>query len=200
MKGKVWNRHSEAKPKNLPKDGVALLWRCFASLSMTALCSCAGPAVTALDVEIARHQAEAARACYAAQIMPEGADARDAALLALTRALTGDPCRATNVYDGRAQIAASQNRALGAAVSGAVLATGVIAGADVLKAAVRQTGNQTVTNIAGDRNSAAHYDTRANVDNRISTRGANSAARAETPAAGPDLSRRDSTTVHHGAE
>lgn len=159
-----------------------------AIFAQVAIAGCAGPRVTALDVEIARHQAEAARACYAAQMFPAYADARDAALMAMARALTGDPCKQTNVYDSRAAIAASQNLALGAAVSGAVIGAGIIAGADVLKTAVRQTGNTTNTNITGTGNSAAHYDTRANVDNRISTRGDNAPASASTPASGPDLS------------
>lgn len=159
-----------------------------AIFAQVALAGCAGPQVTALDVEIARAQAEAQRACWAAQMPPAYADARDAALLTLARALTGDPCKQTNVYDSRAAIAASQNRALGAAVSGAVVGVGIVAGADVLKTALRQTGNTTNTNITGTGNSAAHYDTRANVDNRISTRGDNAPASASTPASGPDLS------------
>jgi len=159
-----------------------------AACAIFAQVGCAGPQVTALDVEIARAQAEAARACYAVQMPPADADARDAALLAMARALAGDPCRATNVYDSRAAIAASQNRALGAAVSGVVIGAGIVAGADVLKTALRQTGNTTNTNITGTGNGAAHYDTRANVDNRISTRGDNAPASASTPASGPDLS------------
>lgn len=152
------------------------------------LAACAGPRLTAEDVAIAQYQAEAARACYAAQALPAYADARDAALIAMARALTGDPCKQTNVYDSRAAIAAAQNQALGAAVSGAVIGAGIVAGADVLKTALRQTGNTTNTNITGTGNGAAHYDTRANVDNRISTRGDNAPASASTPASGPDLS------------
>lgn len=159
-----------------------------AIFAQVALAGCAGPRVTAMDVEIARAHIEAQKACYAAQMFPAYADARDAALLAMARALSGDPCKQTNVYDSRAAIAASQNRALGAAVSGAVIGAGIVAGADVLKTAVRQTGNTTNTNITGTGNSAAHYDTRANVDNRISTRGDNAPASASTPASGPDLS------------
>lgn len=123
-----------------------------AACAIFAQVGCAGPKVTALDVEIARHQAEAARACYAAQMPPAYADARDAALLALARALTGDPCKATNVYDSRAAIAASQNAAasgiIGSVATAGIATAGIIAGADVLKTAVKNAG----VHFAGDNN------------------------------------------------
>lgn len=173
--------------------------------TLPLLTACAGPKITALDVEIARHQAEAARACYAAHAysVPEGGDARDVALIAMARALTGDPCRATNVYDSRAQIAAAQNQAVGRVVpgivSGAVAVSGVIAGADVLKTAFRQSGNTTTTTITGDGNSAAHYDTRSANDYRLSSRGDQAPVSATADAAGPDQSTSTTTTTTEGA-
>lgn len=120
-----------------------------AALSLTA---CAGPKVTALDVEIARMQAETQKACYAAHQVQDYADARDAALAAMARALTGDPCRTTNVYDSRAAIAASQNAAagqiIGTMATAGIATAGIIAGADVLKTAVRGAG----VHFAGDNN------------------------------------------------
>ena len=116
---------------------------------------CAGPRVTALDVEIARAQIEAQKACYAAQMLPAyAADARDAALIAMARALTGDPCKQVNVYEARAQIAASQNQAagqiIGTVATAGIAGVGIIAGADVLKTAVRHGG----PSITGDNNIA----------------------------------------------
>lgn len=155
------------------------------TLAATSLCltGCAGPQITALDVQIAQAQAEAQRACYAAQALPETADARDVALLAMARALSGDPCRQTNVYDARAAIAASQNQAVGrvvpGVVSGAVAATGIVAGASVLKTGFRQAGNVTNTNIRGEGNSViTSYDTVL-----------------RSPVSGPDLSSTTTTTT-----
>lgn len=126
------------------------------------LAACAGPKITALDVEIARAQAEAARACYAAQIMPESADARDAALVALTRALTGDPCKQTNVYDARQAIAAAQNQAasgiVGSVATAGIAGAGIIAGADVLKTAVRGAGVHGDGNVAASGQASANHD------------------------------------------
>lgn len=168
---------------------------------VVALAGCAGPKVTAEDVAIAQYQAEAARACYAAHAYPvhEGGDARDAALLIMARALTGDPCRTTNVYDARAAIAAAQNQAAArivpGVVSGAVAVSGVIAGADMLKTAFRQSGNTTNTNISGGGNSAAHYDTRSANDYRLSSRGDQAPVSATADAAGPDQSTSTTTTT-----
>ena len=151
-----------------------------AIFAQVAIAGCAGPRVTALDVEIARHQAEAARACYAAQMFPAYADARDAALMAMARALTGDPCKQTNVYDARQAIAAAQNQAasgiVGSVATAGIAATGIIAGADLMKAALKNSG----ASIVGDNN--------------IVTRAEGSAS-----AAGPDMSTTTTTTTtHHG--
>ncbi len=143
---------------------------------------CAGPQVTALDVEIARAQVETARACYAAHMPPAYPDARDAALMLMARALAPDPCRATNVYDARQAIAAAQNQAVGQAVpgvvSGAVALGGIIAGADVLKNAVRNSGGA----ITGNNNTV--YDTRSNISSSRQGEGASLSA----PTNGPDMS------------
>ena len=125
-----------------------------ALLLLPLLAGCAGPRVTALDVEIARAQAEAQKACYAAQMLPAYADARDAALAAMARALTGDPCKQVNVYEARAHIAASQNAAagqiIGTVTTAGIAGVGIIAGADVLKTAVKHGG----PSITGDNNIA----------------------------------------------
>lgn len=126
------------------------------TMLMVALCvaACAGPHITPLDVEIARAHVEAQRACYAAQMLPDYADARDAALVAMARALTGDPCKQVNVYEARAQIAASQNAAagqiIGTVATAGIAGVGIIAGADVLKTAVKHGG----PSITGDNNIA----------------------------------------------
>lgn len=152
-----------------------------AACAIFAQAGCAGPRVTALDVEIARAQAETARACYAAAAPPAYDDARDAALMLMARALAGDPCKMTNVYDSRAAIAASQNAAVGQAVpgvvSGAVAVTGIIAGADVLKSAVRNSGGA----IVGNGNTV--YDTRSNISSRQGE-----GATLSAPTSGPDMS------------
>ena len=139
------------------------------------LAACSGPRVTAEDVAIAHYQAEAARACYAAQVLPPYEDARDAALIVMARALAPDPCRATNVYDARQAIAAAQNQAAGSIIgnvaTAGVAAVGIVAGADVLKTAVKGAGG----NIVGDRN--------------ITTR-----AEGQSTATGPDQHRHTTTT------
>lgn len=169
-----------SEARNLPAIGG----RCFvaALLSMT-IAGCAGPKITAEDVAIAAYQAEAQRACYAAQQLPPYADARDAALVLMARSLGGDPCRATNVYDARAKIAEAQNAAAGRIVgniaSAGIAGIGIIAGADVMKTAVKSAG----TRITGDSN--------------IITRAEGSAS-----ATGPDMSTTTTTTTttHHGPE
>lgn len=153
-----------------------------AACAIFAQAGCAGPQVTALDVEIARHQAEAQRACWAAQQLPAFSDARDAALVMMARAISGSPCKTTNVYEARAQIAAAQNAAAGRIVgniaSAGIAGIGIIAGADVMKTAVRGVGS-TLTG-----------------DNNIVTRAEGSAS-----AAGPDMSTTTTTTTtHHGPE
>lgn len=164
------------------------------------LTACAGPDITALDVQIAQAQYAAQQACYAAEAEARRAasgyeDARDQALIIMAAALAGkqgDRCRMTNVYDSRAAIAAAQNQTLGkivpGVVSGAVAIGGIVAGADVLKTAVRGAGNS--TSIQGENNSVTSYDTRSTVSNR---QGDNASLRA--PTSGPDLSSTTTTTT-----
>lgn len=126
-----------------------------------SLSACAGPALTALDVQIAQAQAETARACYAARQIPAYADARDAALILMAQSLSGDPCRQTNVYDARQAIAAGQNQAagniVGTAARAVTTAVGIVAGADVAKTALKAAGSK----IVGDRNIVTTADNRS---------------------------------------
>ena len=174
------------------------------------LAACAGPKITALDAEIMQHQAAAVAACYQAQqrtVMY--ADPRDQALVIMAEALASggkDRCASIagmNVYESRARIAEAQNRAAEgvtrSVVSGAVIGTGIVAGADVLKSAINNAGAKTTTAIQGDGNTASHtsYDTRANIDNHLSTRGDSSpVAASNPPVSGPDLS---TTEIHEAA-
>ena len=174
------------------------------------LAACAGPKITALDAEIMQHQAAAVAACYQAQqrtVMY--ADPRDQALVIMAEALANggrDRCAniaGMNVYESRARIAEAQNRAAEgvtrSVVSGAVIGTGIVAGADVLKSAINKAGAKTTTAIQGDGNTASHtsYDTRANIDNHLSTRGDSSpVAASNPPVSGPDLS---TTEIHEAA-
>lgn len=157
-------------------------------MSLLCLTACAGPKITAEDVEIARVQAEATRACYAAQQLPAYADARDAVIVALAQALTPDRCKQTNVYDARSAIAAGQNQAaariVGNVANAGIAATGIVAGASTLKAAVKGAGSV----ITGDNNST--YDTRSDVHNR---QGDN--ATLQAPTSGPDQSTTTTTTT-----
>ena len=175
--------------------------------------ACAGPKITPLDAEIMQHQAAAVSACYQAETarrqMPGYADARDQALVIMAEALASggkDRCASIagmNVYESRARIAEAQNRAAEgvtrSVVSGAVIGTGIVAGADVLKTALTNTGARTTTTIQGDGNTSSHtnYDTRANIDNNLSTRGDSSpVAASNPPVSGPDFS---STEIHEAA-
>ena len=177
------------------------------------LAACAGPKITALDAEIMQAQAAAVSACYQAEAsrrqMPGYADARDQALVIMAEALASggkDRCASIagmNVYESRARIAEAQNRAAEgvtrSVVSGAVIGTGIVAGADVLKTALTNTGARTTTTIQGDGNTSSHtnYDTRANIDNNLSTRGDSSpVAASNPPVSGPDQSV---TEIHEAA-
>lgn len=169
------------------------------------LAACAGPKVTPLDAEIMQYQAAAVSACYQAETARRQAagyvDARDQALVIMAEALASggrDRCAGIagiNVYESRARIAEAQNKAAEgvtrSVVSGAVIGTGIVAGADVLKTALTNTGARTTTTIQGDGNTASHtsYDTRANTTNNMSTRGESSPVTANNPpVTGPDQS------------
>ena len=148
---------------------------------VVALAGCAGPKITAEDVAIAAYQAEAQRACYAAQQLPAFADARDAALVLMARSLGGDPCRSTNVYDARTKIAEAQNQAagriVGSVTTAGIAGVGIVVGGNVLKTAINGAG----TRITGDSN--------------IITK-----AEGAASATGPDMSTTTTTTTttHHG--
>ena len=178
------------------------------------LAACAGPKITPLDAEIMQHQAAAVSACYQAETARRQvvgyADARDQALVIMAEALASggkDRCSSIagmNVYESRARIAEAQNKAAEgvtrSVVSGAVIGTGIVAGADVLKSALTNAGAKTTTTVTGDGNTASHtsYDTRANIDNHLSTRGDNSpVAASNPPVSGPDQSTY--TEIHEAA-
>lgn len=175
----------------------------MAALVLATLPACAGPKITAEDVAIAKYQAESQQACYRAQAAQaqQYPDARDAALIVMAQALAGkgDPCRQTNVYDARAQIAAGQNQAAGAVIGNVATATmataGIIAGADVLKTALGNAGNHTNINTTGDGNSSSYtrYDTTANVENNVGAGDNSPVSVRNPPVTGPDLS---STEIH----
>lgn len=186
----------------------------YLSTALLPLCAaCAGPKITPLDAEIMQHQAAAVSACYAAEASRRQdvgyADARDQALVIMAEALANggkDRCASIagmNVYESRTRIAEAQNRAAEgvtrSVVSGAVIGTGIIAGADVLKSALTNAGAKTTTTVTGDGNSSSHtsYDTRANITNNLSTRGDSSpVAASNPPVSGPDFS---STEIHEAA-
>lgn len=175
----------------------------MAALVLATLPACAGPKITAEDVAISKYQSESQQACYRAQAAQaqQYPDARDAALVIMAQALAGkgDPCRQTNVYDARAQIAAGQNQAAGAVIGNVATATmataGIIAGADVLKTALGHAGNHTNINTTGDGNSSSYtrYDTTANVENNVSAGDKSPVSVKNPPVTGPDLS---STEIH----
>ena len=190
----------------------------YLTAGLLPLCAaCAGPKITALDAEIMQYQAAAVQACYAAETARRQvngyADARDQALVIMAEALASggkDRCASIagmNVYESRARIAEAQNRAAEgvtrSVVSGAVIGTGIVAGADVLKSAINNAGAKTTTSITGDGNSSEHtsIDTRANTDNHLATRGDNAGIGVSNPpVTGPDQSTTTTTTNHAPVE
>ena len=102
------------------------------AIAPTLLSSCAGPAITQLDADIANANAAKTVACYNAQMQaawkPDAfADAKDQALIIMAQALASmgrpDQCAAIagmSVYEARARIAESQNKAA-AGITGNVL-------------------------------------------------------------------------------
>ena len=182
------------------------------------LVACAGPKLDSSDVlmiEQARHSshADCVRAVANAETSEMQAIAQmDAQIAGMAfmasamarqaQALSGKhPCdQGTNYYDYAARVAEAQNKALSSVtssvVSGAIIGTGIVAGADVLKTAVNNAGARTTTNITGDGNTTNHtsYDTRAHVDNNLSTDGDNSpVSNTNPPVTGPDSSQ---TEIH----
>ena len=177
----------------------------LAALAPILLSSCAGPAITQLDADIANANAAKTVACYNAQMQaawkPDAfADAKDQALIIMAQALASmgrpDPCAAIagmSVYEARARIAESQNKAAagitGNVLTGAIAVTGIIAGADVLKSALDSAG--TKTTVTGDNNSLTRTstDTTSTSTTSQTVSGAGSGATSTSPGTtGPDQS------------
>lgn len=175
------------------------------------LSSCAGPAITQLDADIANANAAKTVACYNAQMQaawkPDAfADAKDQALIIMAQALANasrpDTCAAIggmSVYESRARIAEAQNKAAASVtssvVTGGIAVSGIFAGADVLKSAIQNAGDKTTT--VGDGNTHTSIETTANTDNHLSTRGDSSpVAASNPPVTGPDFS---TTEIHEAA-
>ena len=161
------------------------------------LSSCAGPAITQLDADIANANAAKTVACYNAQMQaawkPDAfADARDQALIIMAQALANasrpDPCAAIggmSVYEARSRIAEAQNKAAagitGNVLTGAIAVTGIVAGADVLKTAINGAG--TTTTVTGDNNSLTRTstDTTSTATTTQTVSGAGSGATSTSP-------------------
>lgn len=160
--------------------------------ALSLLTACAGPKFTSMDLDVETAKMTARQQCYAARQAAETERLRIVATLpkdqqALvmmgefmsrqTEAFSGkDPCATgMDINEARVKIAESQNRAaegiVGSVIRGTVIGTGIIAGADVLKTFVRNSGTQTTTNITGDGNSTNHEHTQvtSNVENNIKT-------------------------------
>ena len=103
----------------------------------------------------------------------------------------------SNFYDYAARVAEAQNKALssvtGSVVSGAVIGTGIVAGANVLKSALNNAGSHVNTTMQGDNNSHTTYETQSHVDNNVGAGDNSPISIRNPPVSGPDLS---TTTVH----
>lgn len=136
--------------------------------------ACAGPKMDSSDVlmiEQARSNshADCVRAVAAAEASEmqaiAGMDTQIAgmafmasAMAKQAQALSGKhPCdQGSNFYDYAARVAEAQNKALssvtGSVVSGAVIGTGIVAGADVLKSALNNAGHNITTTVGDHAN------------------------------------------------
>lgn len=177
--------------------------------------ACAGPKVDSSDVlmiEQARSNshADCVRAVAAAEASEmqaiAGMDTQIAgmafmasAMAKQAQALSGKhPCdQGSNFYDYAARVAEAQNKALssvtGSVVSGAVIGTGIVAGANVLKSALNNAGSHVNTTMQGDNNSHTTYETQSHVDNNVGAGDNSPISIRNPPVSGPDLS---TTTVH----
>ena len=149
---------------------------CLAAIAiLLTLTACAGPEITEQDSSMAnaaalsrnycvdaRSRGEAARMAAIAQMDPsqQGVAIMAEAMRAQAEALgsKGDPCApGMNAHEARARIAASQNEAatglVGSLVRGTLIGMGIVEGADVIKTALKNSGDK--TSIAGDGNSYA---------------------------------------------
>ena len=182
---------------------------CLAAIAiLLTLTACAGPEITEQDSSMAnaaalsrnycvdaRARGEAARMAAIAQMDPsqQGVALMAEAMRAQAEALgsKGDPCApGMNAHEARARIAASQNEAatglVGSLVRGTLIGMGIVEGADVIKTALKNSGDK--TSIAGDGNSYAQE--RVTSDATITTKNAgDGAANSGAPTvAGPDKS------------
>lgn len=182
---------------------------CLAAIAiLLTLTACAGPEITEQDSSMAnaaalsrnycvdaRSRGEAARMAAIAQMDPsqQGVAIMAEAMRAQAEALgsKGDPCApGMNAHEARARIAASQNEAatglVGSLVRGTLIGMGIVEGADVIKTALKNSGDK--TSIAGDGNSYAQE--RVTSDATITTKNAgDGAANSGAPTvAGPDKS------------
>ena len=122
-------------------------------LPVLFLSSCAGHKLTQYDVEIANAQARMVESCYKSKQAqaPQYSDVKDQALLVAVEALAGKADRCadlvkTNAYDTINHVADAQNQALaqvvGSAVTGGIAVTGIVAGANVMKQALKSAGDK----------------------------------------------------------
>ncbi|MDY0013866.1 MAG: hypothetical protein RBS40_13355 [Rhodocyclaceae bacterium] len=194
----------------------------IALLILATLTGCPGPVLTQydLDGEIARVNsrtacvqalaaAEQARADAIAR-MPESQQALAMMADAMARqseALAGkDRCASgMGAQEARVRIAESQNKAadgiIGSLARTTLIGLGIVEGADVVKTALKQSGNHTATTITGDGNSTSHEHNQvvSNVENNIKT-GDESTGNVDLTnpnVSGPDNSTNE--TIHEAA-
>ncbi len=186
--------------------GISCLAATAILLTSTA---CAGPEFTEQDSSMAnaaalsrnycvdaRSRGEAARMAAIAQMDPsqQGVAIMAEAMRAQAEALgsKGDPCApGMNAHEARARIAASQNEAatglVGSLVRGTLIGMGIVEGADVIKTALKNSGDK--TSIAGDGNSYAQERVASNADTTTKNFGENGVATSGSPTTtGPDKS------------
>ena len=178
------------------------------TLAALPLVGCAGPEITAEDASMAnaaalnrnycvnaRAQGEARRIEAIAKMDPsqQGVALMAEAMRAQAEALAGksDPCATgMSAHEARARIAASQNEAatglVSSVVRGSIIGLGIVEGADVLKDAIKNSGDK--VSIAGDGNS--YGQERVTSDATITTKNAGdgTATSGAPTVAGPDKS------------
>lgn len=179
------------------------------AIAALPLVGCAGPKITEQDATMAnaaalsrnycvdaRSRGEAARMAAIAQMDPsqQGVAIMAEAMRAQAEALAGkgDPCApGMNAHEARARIAASQNEAatglVGSLVRGTLIGVGIVEGADVIKTAIKNSGDR--TNITGDNNSYAQERVSSNATITTKNTGENGTATSGSPTTtGPDKS------------
>ena len=179
------------------------------AIAALPLVGCAGPKITEQDASMAnaaalsrnycvdaRSRGEAARMAAIAQMDPsqQGVALMAEAMRAQAEALAGksDPCSTgMNPYEARARIAAGQNAAatglVGSLVRGTLIGLGIVEGADMIKTALKNSGDK--TSIAGDGNSYAQERVASNADTTTKNFGEGGTATSGAPTTtGPDKS------------